>query len=105
VAVRKVDFSVGDLAEAFAGHEAVVSVLGAAAFDQQKKLVDAALRAGVQRFFPSEYSANSQDKAVQELLPLFAVKSELIEYLKTKEAEGLSWTGIASSGLFDWVCP
>lgn len=103
VAVRKVDFSVEALAEAFAGHEAVISVLGAAAFDQQKKLVNAALRAGVQRFFPSEYSASSQDKAVQELLPLFGLKSELIEYLKSKEAEGLSWTGIAPSGLFDWV--
>jgi hypothetical protein len=72
-------------------------------FGEQKKLVDAAVRAGVQRFLPSEFSASSQDDAVLQLLPLFRQKTELIEYLKGKEAEGLSWTGLATSGLFDWV--
>lgn len=65
--------------------------------------MDASLQAGVKRFIPSEFSASSQSEAVLQLLPLFGQKKELIEYLKGKEAEGLSWTGISTSGLFDWV--
>ncbi|KAJ5153254.1 uncharacterized protein N7482_009732 [Penicillium canariense] len=41
-------------------------------------------------------------EAVIQLLPLFGQKKELIGYLKSKETEGLTWTGIATSGLFDW---
>lgn len=79
--------------------------MGASALGDQKKYVDAAIRAGVQRFLPSEFSASCQDEAVLKLLPLFGQKTELIEYLKTKEADGLTWTGVASSCLFDWVSP
>jgi hypothetical protein len=77
--------------------------VGATAFGEQKRFVDAAIRAGVKRFLPSEFSANSQNEAVLQLLPLLRLKKELVEYLKSKENEGLTWTGIATSGLFDWV--
>lgn len=52
---------------------------------------------------PSEFSSSSEDPVVLGLLPLFEVKKNLIEYLKTKEKDGLSWTGLATGGLFDWV--
>jgi uncharacterized protein YbjT (DUF2867 family) len=103
VTVFKTEISEEGLEAAFKGQDAVISAVGATGFDQQKKFVDAALRAGVKRFIPSEFSANSQNEAVLQLLPLFAHKKELIEYLRSKEAEGLTWTGIATSGLFDWV--
>ncbi|GIC90224.1 aromatic alcohol reductase [Aspergillus udagawae] len=102
VTVRKTDFSEADLEAAFKGQDVVISALGAMGFGEQKKIVDTAVRAGVQRFLPSEFSASSQDDAVLQLLPLFRQKTELIEYLKGKEAEGLSWTGLATAGLFDW---
>lgn len=104
VAVRNADYTVDELAVAFQGQDVVISAVGAAGFDQQKKMADAAILAGVQRFFPSEFSSSSQDKAVQQLLPLFGIKADLIEYLKSKESDVFSWTGIATSGLFDWVC-
>lgn len=103
VTVYKSDFSEGDLEAAFKGQDAVISALGAASFGEQKKLVDAAIRAGVKRFIPSEFSASSQNAAVLQLLPLFGQKAELIEYLKTKQSANFSWTGIATSLLFDWV--
>lgn len=103
VTVLKTDFSKASLEAAFQGQDAVISVVGATAFDEQKALVDAAIRAGVQRFIPSEFSASSQNGAVLQLLPLFEQKNNLIKYLKSKEASGLTWTGIATSGLFDWV--
>ncbi|KAJ5623102.1 hypothetical protein N7490_011707 [Penicillium lividum] len=102
VTVLRPEFSEAGLEAAFKDQDVVISTVGATGFCEQRKFVDAALRAGVKRFIPSEFSANSLNTAVLQLLPLFGQKKELIEYLKTKEAEGLSWTGIATSGLFDW---
>ncbi|KAL4759382.1 aromatic alcohol reductase [Aspergillus foveolatus] len=101
VTVRKSDFSLADLRGALTGQDAVISAVGATAFAEQKKLIDAAVAAGVSRFIPSEFSAESQNDTVLALLPLFGQKKEVIDYLKTKERH-LSWTGIACSGLFDW---
>ncbi|KAK6540433.1 hypothetical protein TWF694_009228 [Orbilia ellipsospora] len=102
VAVIKTDFSDEGLVAAFKGQDVVISAVGATAFGEQKKLVDAALRAGVKRFIPSEFSVSSQNQAVLQLLPLFAQKKELVDYLRSKESEGLTWTGLATSGLLDW---
>ncbi|KOS45019.1 hypothetical protein ACN38_g4053 [Penicillium nordicum] len=102
VTVLKSDYSDKGLEAAFKGKDVVISAVGATAFGEQKKFVDAAIRAGVERFIPSEFSANSQNDAVLQLLPLFEQKKELIEYLKSKETNRLTWTGIAASGLFDW---
>lgn len=103
IAVHKSDYSNADLEAVFKGKDAVISALGASGFSEQQKLVDAAIRAGVKRFIPSEFSANSQNDTVIQLLPLFGQKKALIEYLKSKEADGFTWTGIATSGLLDWV--
>lgn len=103
ITVYKSDFSEGDLQAAFKGQDAVISALGATGLGDQKKLVDAAISAGVERFLPSEFSASSQDAAVLQLLPLFGQKAELIEYLKSKQSAEFSWTGVACSLLFDWV--
>ncbi|CAI7603967.1 unnamed protein product [Penicillium palitans] len=102
VTVLKTDYSDESLEAAFKGKDVVISAVGATGFGEQKKFVNAAIRAGVKRFIPSEFSVNSQNDAVLQLLPLFGQKKELIEYLKSKEADGLTWTGIASSALFDW---
>ncbi|KAM0513953.1 hypothetical protein ACHAPE_007308 [Trichoderma viride] len=102
VTVYKSDFSDRDLEAAFKGQDAVISALGKAGLGEQKKVVDAAISAGVKRFLPSEFSASSQDAGVLQLIPLFAPKAEFIEYLKAKQSADFSWTGIATSLLFDW---
>ncbi|PGH16989.1 hypothetical protein AJ79_01373 [Helicocarpus griseus UAMH5409] len=102
VTVRKIDFVEADLTAAFQGQDVVISVVGIGGLGEQKKLVDAVVRAGVKRFFPSEFSASTEDSGVRQLLPPAVQKTELLEYLKAKEADGLTWTGIASSLLFDW---
>ncbi|KAE8332089.1 hypothetical protein BDV39DRAFT_168154 [Aspergillus sergii] len=102
ITVCKSNFSDADLEAVFNGQDAVISAVGATAFGEQKKIVDAAIRSGVQRFIPSEFSANSQNEAVLKLAPFFSQKKELIEYLKTKQSDGLSWTAIATSALLDW---
>ncbi|KAL4938442.1 hypothetical protein BDV06DRAFT_231853 [Aspergillus oleicola] len=102
VTVRKSDFSSEDLQEAFKGQDAVISIVGATGFAEQKKFIDAAIAAGVSRFLPSEFSADTLNETVLNLLPLFWQKKEVLDYLKEKESESFSWTGVTSSGLFDW---
>ncbi|KAK9235016.1 hypothetical protein V1525DRAFT_411243 [Lipomyces kononenkoae] len=100
--VRKSDFSEQDLVSAFKGQDAVISVVGLGGFTDQKKFIDAAVSAGVKRFIPSEFSANTLSPAVLQLLPVFEQKKEVLEYLKTKEASGLTWTAIWTALFFDW---
>ncbi|KAH1359733.1 hypothetical protein KXW29_007311 [Aspergillus fumigatus] len=102
VNVWKTDYSKSDLEAAFTGQDVVISALGALGFTEQRKLVDAAVQSGVKRFLPSEFSCNSQNGAVIELLPLFQQKADIIQYLKSKESTGLTWTSLVTSLLFDW---
>lgn len=92
-----------ELAKAFAGHDAIISAVGANAFLEQKVFIDAAIKAGIKRFIPSEYSSNTRSEAVRQLVPVFEPKKVVLDYLKEKEPSGLTWTGLATGILFDWV--
>jgi hypothetical protein len=72
-------------------------------FGEQKAFVDAAVTAGVKRFLPSEFGINGQSEAVKNLTPFFSVKQDLLDYLVEKEKDGLSWTGLITGILYDWV--
>lgn len=103
VSVRRIDFSESELSSAFTGQDAVISAVGATAFTEQKKFIDAAVHAGVKRFIPSEFSSNTPNESVLRMVPLFNQKKDILDYLQSKESVGLTWTGIATSLLFDWV--
>ncbi|KAL3476684.1 hypothetical protein BJX99DRAFT_246704 [Aspergillus californicus] len=102
VTIRKTDFSDADLQAALKGQDAVISTVGATAFGEQKRFINAAIHARVSRFIPSEFSVDSLNDEVLALLPLFRQKKDVIDYLKSKESATFSWTGLASSGLLDW---
>jgi hypothetical protein len=97
------DFTPESLVSIFRGQDAVISVVGLTGFDKQKGYVDAAVEAGVKRFFPSEFGINGQSKVVQQLTPFFTVKQELLDYLVEREKDGLTWTGLIVGVLLDWV--
>jgi nucleoside-diphosphate-sugar epimerase len=99
----RADYTLEDLTKAFAGQDALVSAGGAVAFGEQKVMIDAAVAAGVKRFLPSEMSMNGDAKAVRDLVPVFQTKYEILDYLKSKEEQGLTWTGLGTGPLFDWV--
>ncbi|KAH6713520.1 NmrA-like family protein [Leptodontidium sp. MPI-SDFR-AT-0119] len=101
ITARKTDYSAADLIKAFAGQDAVISVVGLSGFTEQKSFIDAAISAGVKRFIPSEFSSNTLSPAVLQLLPIFAQKKEVLDYLKEKEGSGLTWTAIWPALLFD----
>lgn len=81
----------------------MISVVGMGGFAEQKAMIDAAVQARVKRFIPSEFSVNTLSPAVRALVPVFQEKKDVIDYLVEKEKEGLSWTGVATGLLFDWV--
>lgn len=104
VKVIKADFSPASLEQAFRGQDAVISLVGNAGFAEQKSFVDAAIAAGVKRFIPSEFGSDTDKARVRELVPIFNGKRAIIEYAKTKEGSGLTWTGFITGPFFDWVC-
>ncbi|KAJ4993146.1 isoflavone reductase family protein [Stagonosporopsis vannaccii] len=102
VTVIRTAFEELELAKALEGQDAVISSVGATGFQDQKILIDAAIRARVKRFIPSEFSSNTMSPAVRQLVPVFEPKKAILDYLKEKESTGLTWTGIAVGALFDW---
>ncbi|KAI1616304.1 NmrA-like family protein [Exophiala viscosa] len=101
--VVRTAYTENKLVKAFAGHDAVISAVGATGFLDQKVIIDATVKAGVKRFIPSEFSSNTRSEAVRHLVPVFEPKKMVLDYLKAKEASGLSWTGLATGILFDWA--
>lgn len=91
------------LINALEGQDAVISTLGAAALDkQQLLLVEAAAKAGVKRFIPSEFGADTLNEKVATL-PVFKNKLAVHEALK-KEAtsSGMTYTIICTGPFLDW---
>lgn len=103
VNVIQTSYAEPELVEILEGQDAVISTVGATGFSDQKALIDAAIKAGVKRFIPSELSTNTLSAAVRELVPVFEAKKAILDYLIEKESTGLTWTGLAGGPLLDWV--
>ncbi|KAI9790636.1 MAG: hypothetical protein M1816_004969 [Peltula sp. TS41687] len=104
VKVVKADYSsVEALTEALKGQDAVVSSLHAAATDEQFRLAEASIAAGVKRFLPSEFGVDTINPK-SRALPVFGGKVKLQEYLKKKAAEGaITYTLVFTGSFFDWA--
>ncbi|KAF7532856.1 hypothetical protein G7054_g7593 [Neopestalotiopsis clavispora] len=88
-----------ELERAFAGQDAVVMATSFQVYGQEGKFVDAAIKAGVKRFIPSEYGGDTANAKTVAIFPMIGMRAQHIEHLKTKESAGLSWTAICT-GLF-----
>lgn len=86
---------------ALSGQDAVVQIVFSDA-PKTKTLIDAAIKAGVKRFLPSEFGVDKNHDSVIKKIPFLASKREISEYLVSKEGSGLTWTGIVTGGFFDW---
>ena len=105
VKVHKVDYSSPEsIAEAFKGQDAVVSTIATAGLGQQQAIVDAAIKAGVKRFIPSEFGVDTTTVgggAAKILEGKIALQGALAK--AAEENKGFSWTGISTGMFFDWV--
>ncbi|KIW16371.1 hypothetical protein PV08_06422 [Exophiala spinifera] len=92
------------LGAALQGVDVVVSNLGFQnLFENQKKLIDASIRAGVTRFIPSEFGNDTANPGVRKL-PVFADKVKTQEYLVEKAAQypDFSYSFLYTNSFFDW---
>ncbi len=106
--VKNVDYtSLESLKEALAGQDAVVSMVGTFAIEEQRPIIDAALAVGVKRFIPSEFGVNTRKAKDTVLGGVLKPKIEIVDYLDqvAKENPGFSWTAISIGWFFDFVSP
>lgn len=116
VAVRQVDYtSLDSLTLALQGQDAVVSSLpslastfpnnGSSNNNEQLLLVEAAAKAGIKRFLPSEFGANTSSHEKTRSLPIFqpkvAVQGALMEQVRSNP-NGMSYTLIHTGLFLDW---
>lgn len=90
--------------------DALVLAIKPAQVAQNKRLIEAAFNAGVQRVIPAEFgSVDSADAKTREVYPIAECKKEARDYLISLQNQvrgdgkgKLSWTGLVPAHFFDW---
>lgn len=96
------DYPETELLKALEGQDAVVSTMATAHLSRQREIIDAAIKAGVKRFVPSEFGSDTLNEKAMALLPqYFKGKKDTVDYLKTKEKEGLTWSAFVTGPFFE----
>ncbi|MCJ1390360.1 hypothetical protein MMC18_003219 [Xylographa bjoerkii] len=103
VTVHKVNYDEASLLQAFQEQDAAISTIAMMNVPEQMKIIDAAARAGVKRFIPSEFEGDTTAPSVVEYFPTARRKPEVLAYLKKKEPEGMTWTAICCGVFFDLI--
>ena len=101
--VVKSDYTFASLVNVFTGQDAVISTLSTANTAEQKVVIDAVASAKVKRFMPSEFGSDTSVDGLEKMAPFLKGKQDVMDYVKTKEAEGLSWTALFTGPWIDWV--
>lgn len=103
VTVKPVDYdSVESLTAALQGQDAVVSTLGLGALTKQFHLVEAAIKANVKRFIPSEFGPDTTNPKTATLA-VSADKVAIQKLLAKEAAKGsISYTYVFTGPIFDW---
>ncbi|RVD85304.1 uncharacterized protein DFL_003630 [Arthrobotrys flagrans] len=106
--VKKADYkSHESLVAAFKGHDTIVSNVATLAAVDQLPFLEAAVEAGVTRFYPTEYGsvASSDSDIVEEFWNRVGFHGKLEVYLRLKEladAGKIEYTLITTGPFFDW---
>ena len=96
------DYPEDELISALQGQDTVIGLLPGKRVQGQLRIIDAAVKAGVKRYIPSNFRLNDVFKDVQDLIWTSKNKGDIIGYLKEQEANGMSWTAIATGSWIDW---
>ncbi|KAM0517646.1 hypothetical protein ACHAPE_004618 [Trichoderma viride] len=99
--VHRTDYSESSLLLAFKGQDAVVNTITMPDFEEQKKMIDVAVLAGVKRFIPAEFGIDTSKEETVEIMTFLKVKPRIIQYLRSIQDQ-ITWTGIITGPFFDW---
>jgi nucleoside-diphosphate-sugar epimerase len=96
------DYPTSELEQIFKGQDAVVSCIATASAKLQETLIDVAVKTGVKRFIPSEFGSDVENEKAAALLPqYFAGKRATVQYLKSRENQGLTWSSFVVGPFFE----
>ncbi|KAI1279630.1 hypothetical protein F5Y07DRAFT_357280 [Xylaria sp. FL0933] len=103
VKVKPVDYdSIESLTAALQGQDAIISTLGFAGLTKQFNLIEAAKKANVKRFIPSEFGSDTTNPKTAGLA-VFTDKVAVQKKLVEEAANGtISYTNIYNGPFFDW---
>ncbi|KAL7893426.1 hypothetical protein HDV63DRAFT_387042 [Trichoderma sp. SZMC 28014] len=101
ITVHRTDYSESSLLLAFKGQDAVVNTITMPDFEQQKKMIDVAVLAGVKRFIPAEFGIDTSKEETVEIMTFLKMKPRIIQYLRSIQ-DTITWTGIITGPFFDW---
>ncbi|KAL7268362.1 hypothetical protein RUND412_009019 [Rhizina undulata] len=88
--------------KALKGHDALVASIASTALGLQKKIIDAAVEAGVKRYIPSEFGSDTSNEKTSQLAVCKA-KVETREYLEVlSKEEKIEWSGVVNGALLEW---
>lgn len=96
------DYATPELLQALTGQDAVVSLVSPWACQIQKHIIEVAVKAGVKRFIPAEFGYDSGNANAIAILPALQIRVDIVEYLRTQERNGLTWTALITGPFFDW---
>ncbi|KAI2466068.1 putative oxidoreductase CipA-like protein [Annulohypoxylon bovei var. microspora] len=100
VTVTDVDYTSSEtLIKALEGQDAVISVLGFPGLPQQIPLIEAAVKAGIKRFIPSEFGGDAHNEKVSQI-PMFRIKKTAKDILMKEAASGNITYTLISNGPF-----
>ena len=96
------DYPVAELVQAFKGQDVVISAIATASAEVQKKMIDASVQAKVTRFIPSEFGCDVRNEKGFNIIPqFFKGKTDTVDYLVSKESQGLTWTTFVTGSFFE----
>ncbi|KAJ4244037.1 hypothetical protein NW762_014650 [Fusarium torreyae] len=101
--IVKSDYTFASLVSVFTGQDAVISTLSTANIAEQNIVIDAVAAAKVKRFMPSEFGSDTSIEGLEKMAPFLKGKQDVMDHVKTKEAEGLSWTALFTGPWIDWM--
>ncbi|UZP44984.1 hypothetical protein NXS19_012796 [Fusarium pseudograminearum] len=101
--IVKSDYTPESLVQVLNGQDAVISTLSTANIAEQKTIIDAVAAAKVKRFMPSEFGSDTSIDGLEKMAPFLKGKQDVMDYVKTKEVEGLTWTALFTGPWIDWM--
>lgn len=86
--------------------DAVVTSVSKSGIQSQMNLIRAAVKAGVKRFIPSEFGADTLNDSFLRNVPALQEKRVILDYLRVvaRDNPSFTWTGISNAAFLDWVC-
>ncbi|KAG7418729.1 Pinoresinol reductase 2 [Fusarium oxysporum f. sp. raphani] len=103
VKVVETDYSAISLQSALEGQDAIVCTLGHAVLDKQLDIIEAAEKAGVRRYIPSEFGVPKGLHDVPEYAALLGKKQKVMELLKEKSEKNphFTWSSFVNGAFLD----